>query len=261
MRADTDRAASRGDRRAGPRGDGLGPRRRRQTWRCDRRPPTSWPCCASCRRRSAAEGERDDRHPDETEVGDRRRRAGRARALPPARGSGGIDCVVLEQPRPRVRRAPRPRRRARAPDRRAAAQPRARRPARPRGPRRTAASSWRSRAGATASTSSSSSAGRSPCTASRRSSRTSSPPASPPAARSCSRPSTSTPVDVDTDQPGRPLPPRRRAPRAALPDRRRLRRVPRRVPRRSCPDWPWPSGSTRSPGSGSWPRRRRRRTS
>ena len=44
------------------------------------------------------------------------------------------------------------------------------------------------------------------------------------------------PVDVDTDTPVVRYRARRRAPRAALPDRRRLRRLPRREPRRRCPD-------------------------
>ena len=97
---------------------------------------------------------------------------------------------------------------------------------------------------------------RSPSTASRRWSRTSSPRAWTPAASCASRSATSSLHDLESDAPVHPLPPRGRRARAALRRRRRLRRLPRRSAARRSPTacCASTSASTRSPGSGSWPR-------
>ena len=85
--------------------------------------------------------------------------------------------------------------------------------------------------------------------------------ASPPAARSCSRRSTSRrPTSTPTGPSVRYRHGDER-PRAALPDRRRLRRLVRRVRPARRPTARSPSTPTRSPGWASSPRPRRRRTS
>ena len=262
VRAHPRRAAARGDRRRTPgrrrAGTSPSPTRSRS---CRRRPSTSWRSCASCRPRSRPESSRERARRAGRDPGrHRRRRAGRARALPPADGSGGSTASCSSS----------------------------------------ATASTSSTASAPACSSTRPSSCCASLGLADRLDRESLPHRGIQLAFDGRRHHIDfveligrsitvygqqevvkdliaarlaagdpivfealdvEPVDVDTDKPVIRYRHRRRAARAALPGRRRLRRLPRRVPRRSCPTAGRPSGSTRSPGSGSSPRPPRRRTS